>query len=512
MSNESGHETGLGAIIDLAVQLDRDRGKPVAELRRRDREIGRRLASLRDTPRRQVLAWLSSVSDPEHTRFGPHLVRAQRIGALFLGLAGLILGWLAAAAVFYYDGSQPVNIINVLVVFVAVQLGLVLLLLITFIPVPVLRLLPGAGSVVEILELLSPGRLQKLASRFLPTEYRRRAESLLGASRAHRVLFGRAERWLVTFSSQFFAVAFNAGALLSCLYLILFSDIAFSWSTTLQVTSEDVHSLTRLLAAPWSGLVSDASPSFSLIEASRYFRLKESLSFPEGSASAGPAVLGGWWPFLVMSMLCYGLLPRILFWGFSGWRLRRSVHQTILHLPGIADLLDRMNRELVETRSGEAESPVESPRAGPGDRSIADLGGKSCALINWEEIPIPEEELSRIAGHTCGCAPAEVSAAGGASSLARDAEVIGNVAVSGSGGGVIVFVKAWEPPLKDLHDFLIALRNALPGAVPVVIIPVGVGDGTVPIPPDEIQLDTWRASIRSLGDPWLSVRKPEWEV
>jgi hypothetical protein len=279
MSGEESYEPGVRSIVDLAAQLDRDRKKPEAKLRRRDRDIGLDLASLGRSPHKQVLAWLSRVSDRNLSQLGARLTRALRLGTVLLGIAGLILGWLTATAVFYYDGSQPVNVINILVVFVGAQLGLIVLLLITFIPCSLLRWLPGARSVVEILDLLSPGRLQKLASRYLPAEYRQRGETLLGSSRAHRVLYGRMEKWLVTFSSQFFAVTFNVGALLSCLYLILFSDLAFSWSTTLQVTATDIHSLTQALATPWSRLIPDADPSLALIDASRYYRLREALPF-----------------------------------------------------------------------------------------------------------------------------------------------------------------------------------------------------------------------------------------
>jgi hypothetical protein len=508
MSREESYKPGVTSIFDLTAQFDLDRQRPEAELRRRDREIGQKLAALRRSPRKQVIDWLSHVSDQRNLKLGARLAKALRIGTFLLGIAGLIIGWLTATAVFYYDGSQPVNVINILAVFVGAQLVLILLLFFTFIPPSVLRWLPGARSAVETLELLSPGRLQRLASRFLPEEHKRRAENLLGTSRAHRVLFGRIERWLVTSSSQFFGVTFNIGALLSCLYLIFFSDLAFSWSTTLQVTAEDIHSLTRLLAAPWSRLVPDADPSLSLIEASRYYRLKEALPFPGGETPTGPAILGGWWPFLVMCMLSYGLIPRLALRFFSGWRLRCAVNHTILHLPGVKDLLYRMNRELVETQSGELESVKEAPRADAEAPSTGSLQGSFSALINWGEVPLSDDQLSRIASLTCGCSSTAMFAAGGANSLAQDDEVIVKASNKSVDGGIIVFVKAWEPPLKDLHDFLVALRNNLPETSPIVIIPLNIDQGANPGPPGQIQLETWRTSMQKLGDPWLSVKQP----
>jgi hypothetical protein len=175
------------------------------------------------------------------------------------------------------------------------------------------------------------------------------------------------------------------------------------------------------------------------------------------------------------------------------------------------DLLDRMNRELVETQSGETESTEEPSPAETGTPPTHSLQEKPCALINWGEIALTDEQLSRIAVHTWSCSPGGVLKAGGARSLVQDEEVIDRaVALSGS-GGAIIFVKAWEPPLKDLHDFLVALRNALPDAVPIVIAPINKDRNLEPVPPNQIQLDTWSASIQSMGDPWLSVQPPQEE-
>jgi hypothetical protein len=494
----------IGSVADLALQIDSDGQRTEGQLRHRDRSIGRELESLKDVPRMQVLAWLSKVSGLEHSHPGSSVTRALRIGTLLLGLAGLILGGITAAAVFYYDGQQPVNVIHVLAAFVALQLILIMVLMLTLLPRRIFRWIPGATSVLETMRMLSPGRLQKIASRYLPEEYRHRAAALLGEGRAHRLLFGRLEKWLVVSSSQFFAVAFNCGALLACLYLVSFSDLAFAWSTTLQVTAADIHSLTTFLSAPWRNLVPEADPSLALIEASRYYRLKEGLLPAAGQqAGAGPAFLGGWWPFLAMSMLVYGLLPRVVLWAFSLQRLQAAVNEAVLHLPGVADLLDRMNRELVETQAREAEI-LEVPN--PGGTAAAPrhhLRGASCTLVSWSDVLRDEERLSRDAAGTWGCVPTGVLKAGGANSLARDEEMIARAAGRSTGGGVIVFVRSWEPPLQEFLDFLGELRAAFPDRTPIVVAPLGM----VNAPPDGTHLDMWRKGLQHLGDPWLSVEQ-----
>jgi hypothetical protein len=507
MKNDVIFQPDIAGVVDLARRVDADGAMTAGELRRRDRAIGRELESLKNSPQRQVLAWLSKVSRLEGPRLGPSVARALRVGTLLLGLGGLVLGGITAAAVFYYNGQRPVNAIHVLAVFVALQLLLLIFLILTLLPRSFLRWIPGAATVLDTLHLLSPGRLQKLASRYLPEKYRHRAAALLGTSRAHRLLFGRLEKWLVVSSSQFFAVAFNCGALLTCLYLVFFSDLAFSWSTTLRVTAADIHSLTSFLSAPWRHLAPDADPSLALIEASHYYRLKEGLLPATGGGGADPALLGGWWPFLVMSMLVYGLLPRVILWAFSSWRLQSNLNGTILHLPGVADLLERMNREFVETRAREAEileaPPTGEAAAAPTHR----LGGTSCTLVSWSDVPRDEEMLSRGTARTWGCTPRGVLQAGGANTIAQDSEVIARAAGPGAEGGIIIFVRAWEPPLEEFLDFLGELRAALPGGTPIVAVPLGMDEGPDPGPPGEAHLEMWRKGLLHLGDPWLSVEQ-----
>jgi len=512
MNSDVIFQPDIAGVVDLARRIDSDEEMTAGELRRRDRAIGREFESLKDSPRKQVLAWLSRVSRQEKSRLGSSVARALRVGTLLLGLAGLVLGGITAAAVFFYNGQRPVNAIHVLAVFVALQLLLLMVLILTLLPRSLLRWIPGAATVLETLHLLSPGRLQKVASRYLPEEYRHRAAALRGTSRAHRLLFGRMEKWLVVSSSQLFAVAFNCGALLTCLYLVFFSDLAFSWSTTLRVTAADIHSLTSFLSAPWRNLVPDADPSLALIEASHYYRLKEGLLPAAGQeAGADPALLGGWWPFLAMSMLVYGLLPRVVLWVFTSWRLQSAVNGTILHLPGVKDLLERMNKEFVETQAREAEVLEASP---PGETAAAPvhrLGGAPCALISWSDVPRDDERLSRVAAGTWGCAPTGVLRAGGGNSLAQDGEVITRAVSLSAKGGVIVFVRAWEPPLEEFLDFLGELRAALPGGTPIVAAPLGMDSGPGPGLPGEAHLDMWRKGLLHLGDPWLSVEQPREE-
>ncbi len=162
----------VASVVDLALQVDSDGRMTAEQLRRRDRMIGRELESLKDSPGRQILAWLSQVSGEDASGLGSSVTRALRVGTLLLGLAGMVLGAITAAAIFYYNGQQPVNVIHVLAVFVALQLILVMVLVLTLLPRSLLRWIPGSATVLETLSMLSPGRIQKIAvtDKFKATE------------------------------------------------------------------------------------------------------------------------------------------------------------------------------------------------------------------------------------------------------------------------------------------------------------------------------------------------------
>lgn len=284
-------QASVKTLVDLVDQIEKDELQLDSELRRRDRPIGRALSALANPPMLQLSAWLEQVADHQAPSVGRRVASTLRVGTLVLVVAGLCLGWLAAATVFYYDGSHPVNIINMLAVLVGFQLLLLLFSGLTFLPEKFLRFLPGMRSLQETFSLFSPGRLPRLFLRFLPARYNA-AAALLGKSSAHLSLYGRVEKWLIIRAGQAFGVAFNLGALAGCLYLITFSDLAFGWSTTLQVTAADLKVLTDSLAWPWAGLVPQAQPSLELIEASHYFRLQAGVL--PGIEDSSPVILGGW--------------------------------------------------------------------------------------------------------------------------------------------------------------------------------------------------------------------------
>lgn len=491
----------LGDLLDLAQQLDLDAAASGSTLRHRDRPIGQDLAHHERRPLQQLLGWLHRVRELGKSPRGDRVNTVHRLGLLVAALAGLAAGWGTAAVVFFYDGTHPVNVIHVLAVFVLLPLVLLVFFGFSLLPRRVTRFVPGMGAVQDAMGLLSPGRLQHLMARYLPQGYRDTLASLLGKGQAHQKLYGRVDRWVATHTSQTFALAFNVGALVSCLYLITFSDLAFSWSTTLQFDATRLKQWTDVLSAPWSFFFADARPSHELIASTRYFRLGDG-SFP---AAQSPSGLGGWWPFLVMCMAVYGVLPRLLTLWLAQARMRVALRQTFLHFPGLDDVRMRLNSELVETRAEEPERDGERLATGGSLTEQANVAGLPGIVIAWSAAA-PDRGLFQtwLAG-AAGIAVDGWHEAGGTRSLNNDRAAM-DAAVA-QDGNLFVVVKAWEPPMAEFLDFLSELRAAAGDRRAIHVLPVGTTRDGSPSVAESRHHDLWYRVLTGLGDPWLSLTR-----
>lgn len=484
----------MAALVDLAVRLDRDRSAPEPERRQRDRKIGQQLAPLAARPVAQTLAWLDALRRESEERESA-AARWVHGASVALVLVGLLVGAAVAGGVFYYDGTRPVNVIHVLAVFVFLQLVTVLLTLLAALPARVTHWLPGMHALQQTLWLLSPGRLAGLMTRWLPQPDREQAQQLIGHARAHGALYRGVRQWAILTWAQSFAVAFNVAALATAMALVTFSDLAFGWSTTLRVDTETLAGIVQPLAWPWAWAWPAARPSVELIEASRYFR-------PVQIDPEVAPLLGQWWPFLVMCMAVYGLLPRVVLLGVALHQRRRAVVAAIRYHPAVRRLLERMNEPIVTTHdAGEAAQAESMVTSGHVATDWPRAEGPVC-VIDWAQVPVEGATVDQLLQQRCGAMPEAKLEAGGARSVDEDARVIERaVGVVGEYGLIVMLVRAWEPPMAEVTDFLAQLRDALPHGRPIVVAPIGA-EGLAPA---SANLEQWQRRLGTLGDPWLHV-------
>lgn len=483
-----------------------DEAMPREEMRRRDRRIGRELASLERAPVAQVRAWLGLVRTEASADSG----RLADLGRHFIGVILVVLGtaagWGTATAVFYYDGSRPVNVVHALAVFVVLPTLLLCLFIFVMLPGGLVRRVPGARALQSALALLNPGRLSRVLGRLLPLAWREALQAVLGRGRRGQRLYGAVEKWLVAAWSQMFALAFFTASVATFAALVVFSDLAFAWSTTLDVDAEAFTRVTHAVALPWQSPLPQAVPPAELVESSRYFRFDS-----EGSPlSARPVVdvarLGRWWPFLMAAMVCYGLLPRVLTLALAVWRLQVALRTGIAVAPGVAPLRERMNSALVETGAREAAGGGAASDESPAHDEVAPATGAAAAVVNWGGLDLDEPAVARLVDRSCGLVAGQHLQAGGARPIEADAEVLERVAAEAPDTVPVVLVKAWEPPLLELLDWLAELRGALGADRSILVLPLALDEAGRPTPPAPADAAVWKRKVAAVGDPWLSVR------
>ena len=393
-------------------------------------------------------------------------------------MIGVLIGASSAAAVFFYDGGGRVNVLAVLGIFVLLPL----LTLVLFVLSAASRNPPGG---------LHLGQLGRIVIRLLPVPGAHGLAALAGGRAGARV-----SRWLLLCWSQWLALGFSIGALACAFALVLFSDIAFGWSTTLAVEPAQIAALAHALAWPWASLAPAAVPDAALVDTSRYFRLAFA-----GAMRPDPAALGRWWPFVLLCMLCYGVIPRLFTLALARRRLRAACTAALLADRRVRALLDRMNTPLVETRAPNAETRADAP---PAPAALADLPpADGYRVVNWAALPLDEAAIGRMLGASRLIAS---FTAGGNRSTTQDRELIGTL--SGNGDAVLILTKAWEPPTLELIDFVGELRAALPARIALALAPVMVRDGAAAAA-GQAPLATWQQALAGLEQVSLVRLHPE---
>jgi hypothetical protein len=405
-------------------------------------------------------------------------------------MLGALAGGLLAAAALRYDGSSPVNVLTAFALLVGLQLVTLLL---------TLALLPrgrfGFGAVQRSLVALNPAAIAAGVFRRLggmPGGMERLFVWHGGRSSANRFA-----KWQLLYWSQLAAVGLNVGILATAFTLIAVTDLAFGWSTTLDLDASDVAAGTAFVAAPWAEWLPQAVPTRALITDSQFFRLAE-IDAPQREATA----FTGWWPFLLASIVTYGFLPRLVLLAVAARRLHVATCSLLLEDARVTALLDRMSSPSVELGARNAETAraePQTPFAPLAQHSTAGEGGKAVAIV-WADA-IDAAAAAAFTKALFAVEPAAApSPAGGGASLADDRVTIDRVRAAGP-RRIALFTRAYEPPLLDFLDFVKRLRANVGAQTSIVVVPTPDASGGA----SNEDVDTWRRTLARLGDPHLYV-------
>lgn len=492
----------LRDVVDLEVQLAFDEEMDDGALRTRDRGLYLALAPAPTQPDALLGAWLEALRARFGApRLGERVEAAQRLLSYLLAIIGLTVGWGVAEALLYYEqGGAPVNIGHYLLVLVLGQIAMLALLSLSSLLGRFITRLPLVGDLGRLLRFFTT-RLARLLDEASAGESLAAQRAAYQRARTRHGLYGELERYAVLSQSQLFALAFNIGALSCCVRLVLLSDLAFAWSTSVaSLNAVEVQRVCSVLASPFAWLVPEAMPSASLIEHTQYFRLEGRFADAPVGSRGDPALAGEWWRFLLACTLTYGLLPRVLTFSWFRHKLRRAHNHVPLDTPAVQRVLARMTTPVLSTRAHDDVAQQAEP-ARHVERKTHEAGGPY-ALILFRDVPTTASLLTREIELALGLTVTGVDRAGGFDVQADAAlcERLGRDSV-----GVCLVAEAWEAPDKSLRALLSMLRQALGPrrSVHVVLIGEASESGFAAPAGDDVRL--FRDRLTLLQDPYLSV-------
>lgn len=430
-------------------------------------------------------------------------------------IIGLFVGIGLAGSFLIYSGAAPLNISSYLGMFVLMQL-VILGLQALFLLFRQVRRVPMDSTVLYVLfgRLLMRGLdgIRRRLQRKMTGRQRLDLAALVGGVQQRREL-AVLLIWPAFMLVQLGGIGFNLGVIGVTLAKVVFSDIAFGWQSSLQLSAGAVARLVQWIALPWSWAVPHAYPTLEQIQNSQ-------LVFKEGMAHLTTEALVSWWPFLCAAVAVYGLLPRLALLVLGMVQQQRALNRLHFATLGMRPLLQRMTAPRIDTNGVPATmlpATSEPSAKWTGDLTPAPAMSESSSAADgacwWVLIPdelstdCPRSVLFDLLRPRTGSDRIESLCYGmdGAPLTESLAPLTGG-ADNSAPFGVLLLQEAWQPPLRETESFLRDLRQRVGETVPLTILLIGKPSAaTIFTPVDPGQLQVWRQKMRTIGDPCLDV-------
>lgn len=437
---------------------------------------------------------------------GSAYVTVQRLLFYGLGMGGFLAGANLALYFLKYDGTEPINVFLYVSVLVLFQIVLSLLVSVVFLLNRLGISFFNRSPLYSLAGLLAARIIswarQKTRTQ-MNSEQRSAFDAVLGLISGRRRIYGTLFFWPLFVLFQTGGVCFNLGVVGTTLIKVAATDLAFGWQSTLQLSPEAIYSLVSTVSMPWSWLVSAgaAHPSLAQIEGSR-------MILKEGLYHLATADLVAWWPFMVFSVCCYGLLPRALFLLAGLSSQRRVLEQLDFSHSDCDRLISRLTTAQVVTESSA------SPEGATVKRSLDPVGVVKGALGHVEVVALvpddifddlDQEEFAGLARENLGLdVTAALPFAEQENALRQLAEIRGK----GDGGALLVLFEGWQPPIQEDLSFLQAMRGRAEEKTPIILVLTGKPvSGKLLTRPSALEWSVWNRKCASLGDPFLRLEK-----
>lgn len=420
--------------------------------------------------------------------------------------AGLLSGAAAGLSFFSYSGSTPVNVLQFLLIFIFSQILLTFLMGFSF----TLRRLAGTVSFPTFYSLFFGriiGRLAQTAgnrwNKDLSAAKKNSIYHVMGLIKSHNRIYGSLFYWPLFTLSQILVFFFNTGLLVTTLFKIGTSDLAFGWQSTLQLSTAALHKLVHIMAFPWSWFIPEtiAYPSPEAIEGSR-------IILKDGIYHLATRDLVSWWPFLVFSILFYGVFFRGGSYLLGRWMEKKSLQNITFTSPSCRRLTQRMLAPLVSSQGQpEQETKKEIPTSETEQYTTA---AESSLLPQFVLIPsdiydtFSANNLKQILQRH-GFATKKLLRF--MSDYDSDQEIKQHLHehIRDNSAGIFIIMEGWMVPLVDFLTYLGELRSSVAKDTLITVALTGRPSKTSFAALSKEDYSIWRQKIQSLGDPCLQL-------
>lgn len=418
------------------------------ENHKRDRIFGKSSEIKNLSDKQKIIKW--------HERFGDYNNKetARRYTLLLKYFSNALIiffffiGISAAGVLFHYDGSSPINILPILFFFAFIPFCLL--------SISIIYSLLGKENNLPLL-------LQNMMIyivKAMPIKNTQRMEELVDKFMEHSKVMAMYFKRLI----QKAGLSYVLGASIWILIKVSTTDLAFSWSSTLELSADHIYSLTKLVSLPWYNLFPAAVIDYDIVKNTQYFRADQSDLMSVSS--------GRWWSFLFMSILTYSYIPRIIAYLFYNNRFNKMIAKTIVEMKNSTIILASMNYPIIETKSTDKNEVKEDHSSNKDIRLPKPEEYKSIQLILWnyDKDEIAPNKLQE----SFPTKQIKLHFIGGLNPTNDDEMTINTISReyenSNRKNNIFILVKYWESPDKYFEIILMKLsKNIL--NTPIYIIP-----------------------------------------
>ncbi|MCH6254944.1 DUF2868 domain-containing protein [Puniceicoccaceae bacterium K14] len=491
----------FGRILELETQLFDDQAVDEATLVERDRKIAEKIGKQGESPspNRSLLSWLKIIREEKVQSLTFEelaLQKAPRKAALTLGIVYFFIGLTLSWNLLRYNGEQAINVsafigVIILIQALAAATSLILLLLGLLKP-KVTDLSIGSEFAKFFLTSLTP-IIARVAAFSLSAEKREDLLAKVGRFRSRLWIYKDPLRWKFFQLAQSLGMAFNLGAILALATAVTFSDRAFGWQTSLDITPEAVHSCITTLSLPWSWALPETKgfPDLLQIQGSQ-------IVLKDGILSLNTADLTSWWPFLILSTIVYGFFPRLILNGLAHLNLKKCLRSIDIENAETKRVLRRLNaHQFAFTTDNSVSAPKSNPATSENPNAYRNSPPTSCQawIASTLETQFSSKKIKEILFQELGAVETNELR----DELVDSREQL-KQSLSDNQSSVCFVLEAWLPPLEETKQLV---RNAREVLAPKTSIHIAlIGHKHPSLHPN---FEQWKRIAHQLSDPYLTV-------